>query len=147
MFSVECVLLIYAIKLNYPKTVFLLRGNHECRQMTAFFNFRTEVLTKFEDEETYDLFMDSFDVLPIGCLVNNKFLAIHGGISPELKTLDDLDQIARTKEPPRSGLFCDILWSDPVDDEAGASETPFKANEVRGCSFFFGSDAVNKFFR
>lgn len=64
-FSVEVVLLVYAIKLNYPKTVFLLRGNHECRQMTAFFNFRIEVLTKY-DEETYNLFMDTFDVLPIG---------------------------------------------------------------------------------
>jgi serine/threonine-protein phosphatase 2B catalytic subunit len=30
-------LLVYSIKLNYPKTVFLLRGNHEWRQMTGFF--------------------------------------------------------------------------------------------------------------
>ena len=93
--------------------------------MTAFFNFRSEVLYKF-DEDTYNLFMDSFDVLPIGCLVNNKFLALHGGISPELKTLEDLNEIKRQKEPPRSGLFCDILWSDPVDDDTGYSETPYK---------------------
>ena len=99
-FSVDCVLLIYSIKLNYPKTTFLLRGNHECRQMTNFFNFRLEVLNKF-DEDTYDLFMDTFDALPIGCLVNNKFLAIHGGISPDLKTLEDLNEIRRMKEPPR----------------------------------------------
>lgn len=145
-FSVEVVLLVYAIKLNYPKTVFLLRGNHEWRQMTAFFNFRIEVLTKY-DEETYNLFMDTFDVLPIGWLVNNKFLAIHGGISPDLKTLDDLNNIKRVKEPPRTGLFCDILWSDPVEDDSGYWESLYKTNEVRGCSFFFGSDAASKFLK
>lgn len=44
-------------------------------------------------------------------------------------------------------MFCDLLWSDPVDDDQGHCESHFKANEVRGCSFFFGSDAVNKFFK
>lgn len=99
------------------------------------------------DEDTYDLFMDTFDSLPIGCLVNNKFLAIHGGISPDLKTLDDLNEIKRMKEPPRTGLFCDILWSDPVEDDNGYCESLYKTNEVRGCSFFFGQEAVGKFFR
>lgn len=145
-FSVEVVLLVYSLKLNYPKTVFLLRGNHEWRQMTAFFNFRIEVLTKY-DEETYNLFMDTFDALPIGCIVNNKFLAIHGGISPDLKTLEDLNNIKRVKEPPRTGLFWDILWSDPVEDDNGYCESIYKNNEVRGCSFFFGSEAASKFLK
>lgn len=145
-FSVEVVLLVYALKLNYPKTIFLLRGNHEWRQMTGFFNFRIEVLTKY-DEETYNLFMDTFDVLPIGWLVNNKFLAIHGGISPDLKTLEDLNNIKRVKEPPRTGLFCDLLWSDPVEDDSGYCESLYKTNEVRGWSFFFGSDAASKFLK
>lgn len=47
-FSVEATLLLYSIKLTYPKTVVMLRGNHECRQMTSFFNFRTEVLIKYD---------------------------------------------------------------------------------------------------
>lgn len=67
----------------------MLRGNHECRQMTSFFNFRDECLHKY-DEQTYELFMETFDSLPIACLVNDKFLALHGGISPELKTLADI---------------------------------------------------------
>ena len=32
--------------------------------------------------------MESFDLIPIGCIVNGKFLAVHGGISPELRTVD-----------------------------------------------------------
>ena len=54
--------------------------------MTAFFNFRAECLYKY-DLQTYDLFMQTFDALPIACLVNDKFLALHGGISPDLKTV------------------------------------------------------------
>ena len=31
--------------------------------------------------------MDSFDLIPLACVVNGKFLALHGGISPELKSV------------------------------------------------------------
>jgi serine/threonine-protein phosphatase 2B catalytic subunit len=63
-FAVEVVILLFAIKLNYPDTVFMLRGNHECRSMTTHFNFRTECIMKY-DLEVYDLFMDAFDTLPL----------------------------------------------------------------------------------
>jgi serine/threonine-protein phosphatase 2B catalytic subunit len=45
--------------------------------------------------------MDSFDLIPLACIVNGKFLALHGGISPELKSIDDIKKIERNKEPPR----------------------------------------------
>ena len=31
--------------------------------------------------------MDLFDALPLSALVNNKFLCIHGGISPDIKNV------------------------------------------------------------
>lgn len=40
MFSMEVLLTLFALKINYPDKVILLRGNHESRAMTAFFNFR-----------------------------------------------------------------------------------------------------------
>lgn len=60
--------------------------------------------------------------------------------------------INRFQETPRSGLFCDVLWSDPVDNDSGELDKPFKSNEVRGCSYFYGYalltlslEAVNDF--
>ena len=76
-FSIECVLLLIALKMNYKNTFFMLRGNHECRQMTSFFNFKHECEVKY-DLEVYERFMETFDWLPIACLINEKFLAIHG---------------------------------------------------------------------
>jgi serine/threonine-protein phosphatase 2B catalytic subunit len=145
-FSIEVVLMLYALKINYPNTVFLLRGNHECRQMTSFFNFREECLHKY-DEEIYCTIMESFDTLPLSCIVNNKFLAVHGGISPELSTLDDISRIQRFQETPRLGIYCDLLWSDPVDSENGQSPDQYKNNEVRGCSFYYNVRAVNNFLK
>jgi serine/threonine-protein phosphatase 2B catalytic subunit len=46
----------------------MLRGNHECRLMTTHFTFREECIDKY-DEEVYDLIIESFQVLPIACLV------------------------------------------------------------------------------
>ena len=41
-FSIEVLILILSLKITYPKTVVMLRGNHECRQLTSYFNFRVE---------------------------------------------------------------------------------------------------------
>ena len=91
--------------------------------------------------------MDSFDALPLASLINGKFLAVHGGISPELQTLACLNQIDRFQEPPRSGLYCDLLWSDPVEAENGKTRQKYKANETRGCAYFFNVVAANEFLK
>lgn len=41
----------------------------------------------------YELFTESFDHYPIACIINGKFLAVHGGISPEARSKEDLNQV------------------------------------------------------
>lgn len=43
-FSIEVMMMLVILKLNSPKRVFLLRGNHECQQMTSYFNFQQECM-------------------------------------------------------------------------------------------------------
>lgn len=148
-FAIECIILIFAMKLTYPTKIYLLRGNHESRQLTSFFNFRTECLQKF-DQEMYEMIMVCFDVLPLAAIINGRFLCLHGGLSPELATKADFDKVNRFMEPPQFGLFCDILWSDPTPTDDGRVEGTLDAyavNAIRGCSYFFGLEACNRYLK
>ncbi|KAG1758030.1 Metallo-dependent phosphatase-like protein [Suillus lakei] len=144
-FSIECVLYLWSLKIWYPDTLFLLRGNHECRRLTQYFTFNLECKRKYS-ERIYDACIESFCALPLAAIMNKQFLCIHGGLSPELNTMDDIGVIDRFREPPAHGLMCDILWSDPVEDfgQEKTSEN-FVHNHVRGCSYFFTYQAACQF--
>lgn len=141
-FSMEVVTYLYAVKLKHPKRVHLLRGNHESRQMTSYFNFREECEFKY-DSWVYEALMESFDALPIAALINKQFLAVHGGLSPDMTDYLVIQRLDRFQEPPKEGLLCDILWSDPMDDCRGRDE--YSPNTVRGCAWSFSLSVANKF--
>jgi len=136
---------LWSLKIWYPNSLWLLRGNHECRHLTDYFTFKLECKHKYS-EKLYEACMDSFCALPLAAVMNKQFLCIHGGLSPELHTLDDIKTIDRFREPPTQGLMCDILWADPLE-EFGQEKTSeyFVHNHVRGCSYFFSYHAACNF--
>ena len=94
IFGIQVILLLLSLKINYPKKIILLRGNHESRCMTENFSFRQEVLETY-NEFVYNAFMEVFDSMPLACVVDDKYLAMHGGISPSLEKIEEIQKINR----------------------------------------------------
>ena len=86
-------------------------------------------------------FTDCFNCLPIAAIIDEKIFCMHGGLSPELASMDQIKRIMRPTDVPDTGLLCDLLWSDPDKDIFGWGEND------RGVSFTFGTDVVAAFLK
>ena len=138
----EVALYLFCLKLASPQDYFLLRGNHESRDMAEHFNFRDQCLMLY-DEEIFEGFMETFDCLPVSSVVNGLYLTMHGGISHRLTSVEAINQIDRRMEPPDDTLLADLLWADPAKGRA-AHTTNFVDNQERGISVYFGKEPLKK---
>ncbi|KAJ7038222.1 Metallo-dependent phosphatase-like protein [Mycena alexandri] len=136
--SLETILLLLCFKIKYPENFFLLRGNHECANVTRVYGFYDECKRRC-NIKTWKTFIDVFNCLPIAAIVASKIFCVHGGLSPSLHSMDDIKRIQRPTDVPDYGLLNDLLWSDPSD-----TALDWEDNE-RGVSYCFGKGIINDF--
>jgi len=136
--SVETFEYLLCLKLRYPGNITLLRGNHESRQITTVYGFYDEVIRKYGNANPWKYCTEVFDYLGIAAVVEGRVLCVHAGLSPEIKTLDQIRLIDRRVEIPHEGAFCDLMWSDPEEIETWAMSP-------RGAGWLFGSRVTDEF--
>ena len=123
---------------RYPDRVTLVRGNHESRQITQVYGFYEECQTKYGNASVWKSCCQVFDFLALAAIVDGKVLCVHGGLSPEIRTLDQIRVVARAQEIPHEGAFCDLVWSDPEDVDTWAVSP-------RGAGWLFGDKVSEEF--
>lgn len=136
--SLETICLLLAYKIKYPENFFILRGNHECASINRIYGFYDECKRRY-NIKLWKTFTDCFNCLPIAAIIDEKIFTMHGGLSPDLQSMEQIRRVMRPTDVPDTGLLCDLLWSDPDKDITGWSEND------RGVSFTFGPDVVTRF--
>ncbi|KAJ3131164.1 Serine/threonine-protein phosphatase pp1 [Physocladia obscura] len=136
--SLETICLLLAYKIKFPENFFILRGNHEAASINRIYGFYDECKRRY-NIKLWKTFTDCFNCLPIAAIIDEKILTMHGGLSPDLQSMEQIRRLMRPTDIPDTGLLCDLLWSDPNKDTTGWSEND------RGVSFTFGPDVVTRF--
>ncbi|KAJ4414567.1 sporulation-induced protein [Gnomoniopsis sp. IMI 355080] len=137
-FSLETFTLLMCLKAKYPDRIVLVRGNHESRQITQVYGFYEECQTKYGNASVWKACCQVFDFLVLAAIVDGTVLCVHGGLSPEIRTIDQIRVVARAQEIPHEGAFCDLVWSDPEDIDTWAVSP-------RGAGWLFGDKVATEF--
>jgi len=151
--QLEVVLILFAIKVLYPTRVFIVRGNHEFRQQNELMEeagFQHHVKRRFPKDWAlvYEAVHDCFDWLPIGCVVGEAILCVHGGVGDGTWGLKELENdVPRPlADPYRTLHTLHALWSDPSDSDSAMRKGTHAS--ARGETIpEFGPDITDKFCR
>jgi len=137
--QIENLNYVLCLKMLYPESVILLRGNHETPLANLYYGFYHEVMRKL-DRNFYDMYSELFAKMPYAVLVNDNILALHGGIAEYLKTLQQIEEIEKNLIEARDPLVLQLLWNDPREGISGFQPS------MRGPGIrVFGRDVYEKF--
>ena len=138
-FSFEILLLIFALFCQFPNDVILLRGNHEFADVNSTYGFFEELTPIPNGQYLYEQFNKVFEMLPIVAIVDDAIFCVHGGISPNLTEVSQIEKITRPIKSCDDELVADMMWSDP------STETKTYARSTRGLGISYGIQLVSDF--
>jgi serine/threonine-protein phosphatase 6 catalytic subunit len=107
--SVECFELLMCFKARYPQHITLLRGNHESRQITQVYGFYEECVRKYGNPNPWKYCTDVFDYLNLAAVIDGSVLCVHGGLSPDIRTLDQIRTFDRQVKCAYTMAVCDRI--------------------------------------
>lgn len=158
--SLETICLLMALKVKFPESIHLLRGNHEDIWINKSFGFYDECEKRLQEtpdlpESVFNRINNFFEYLPLAGIIDDTILCIHGGIGSSLKSVEQIRQITRPLEvihevsTQLEKLVVDILWSDPTDNdtELGIQQNVVRDPHGTGNIVKFGPDIVQTFLK
>ena len=83
------------LKVKYPAHVTLLRGNHESRRIRRVYGFLTNARGNVGNANAWRWCTDVFDYLTLAVVIEGSVLCVHGGLSPDVRSIDQIRTVDR----------------------------------------------------
>ena len=132
------MLYLLLLKLRHPDRIAVLRGSLETKSGATHVGLFDECHKKYGNDRVWRLFTEVFNFLPLAALVENQIFCVHGGLSPKIQKIDELQAIDRAHLDPETSAIDDLLTADVDDTYAG-----FSLPKTRG--YGFGQDVTETF--
>ena len=156
LYSLEVILLLFALKIKYPDFIYLIRGHHEDKFINEKYGLGDECKDRLLDniKNPLSIFANinkAFDYLPFGILVDNNILMVHGGIGSSINSLDDIENIKRPVSVEHNVTnkdqlhIIDLLWSEYSDDIDNIEINSERDKNKNGFIVKYGRERLNKF--
>ncbi len=100
--GIEVLSLLLAYKIKYTEQCFMLRGNHESAFISRIYGFYDECKRQYSPK-LWKRFVDCFYCLSVAAIIADKIFCMHGGLSPELKSFDQIKKLSRPTGVPDAG--------------------------------------------
>ncbi|KAL6327474.1 hypothetical protein AAG906_020070 [Vitis piasezkii] len=144
--SLETIVLLLALKVEYLHNIHLIRGNHEAADINALFGFRIECIERLGERDgiwAWHRFNRLFNWLPLAALIEKKIICMHGGIGRSINHVEQIENLQRpVAMEAGSVVLMDLLWSDPTENDSVEGLRP----NARGPGLVsFGPDRVMEF--
>lgn len=136
--QVENIVTVLEKKLENPRRVYLLRGNHETVSMNEYYGFYEEVVRSY-GAEAYRWFSKLFGQMPYA-LKLGPILCVHGGLPERLERVEMIESLPKGDEDPSDPTVFQLLWNDPDEYISG-----FKPSPRGGGARLFGGDVLVRF--
>jgi len=149
------------VSADHPGSLFSPARDQDKPQNSAQqYGFYEECIRKYGNSNAWRYCVEVFDHLNLSAVISDRVLCVHGGLSPELRTMDQVGVIARAQEIPQEGAlsaacvrvaatllsvvadcvaFCDLMWSDPEENTDTWRISP------RGAGYIFGATVTDEF--
>jgi len=111
-YQLENLLRILEAKVSEPRRIFLLRGNHETREMNLYYGFYG-VVSRRLGPGAYGLFTQLYSALPIGAVIRTSTILVHGGVPDGASSIREVAGRGKQGEDVEDEVVLQVLWNDP----------------------------------